>query len=148
MITRRLKLILLGGAAFWAPTTLIEIVTRQELNIVIGTFLGPAALLSTYLVLTLWRRRDVHAYVWMLVGLYALGTWFMFVAFSTRGGGFATPGVLRHLEHLLLSTVIPFLTLVYSGYDGTLFGVLLTTVLLPSVHYFLRRRWQMRDSGK
>jgi hypothetical protein len=148
MLRQRVDLILLGGAAFWVPTTAIELVTRQELNILIGTFLGPAALLSTYLGLALWRRRDIRAYLWMLIGLYSLGSWFMFIAFTRSGGGFASIHRFADVYILFLSTVVPILTLVFSGYDGTLCGVLLITVLLPCVHYLLSRRWQIRDSGR
>jgi hypothetical protein len=148
MLRQRVELILLGGAAFWAPTIAIELVTGRDLNLLVATLLGPTVLASIYVGLALWRRRGIRAYLWMLIGLYSLGSWFMYIAFTPSGGGFASIHRFADLYILFLSTVVPILTLVFSGYDGTLFGVLLITVLLPCVHYFLRRRSQIRHLSR
>src|ERR1039457_1741570 len=120
MIMRRIGLVVLCGVAFWAPTTAIELVTQKELSRLEGTFIGPATLILCYLVLSLWRGRIRRAYAWMLVGVYTLGPWFMFLAFMPSGGGFAHFQARQDIPYLLLATVCPPLTVVFSGYNGTL----------------------------
>jgi hypothetical protein len=140
----RVGLALVGAIAFWLPTTIIHLVTRRELNGLLGTFLGPALLVLIYVGFRLSRLVRVRAYIWMLVGLYMFGPWFMFVGFMPFGGGFARAMGPLEWYYLALSSLLPPMTLLYSGYDGTLFGVLLVTIALPSLHY-LQRRWSRVD---
>jgi hypothetical protein len=43
--------LLFGGLSFWAPTVGVELITRRELNPVVGTILPPAAVMCAYLLL-------------------------------------------------------------------------------------------------
>jgi hypothetical protein len=128
--------VLLGGACFWVPTMTIELATRHELNGILGTLVPPAVLFAVYLLL----RSHIglkNAAFWMLAGTYLLGPLFMMVGWTALGGGFASRlGGQNDATYLVFACVFPPLTLVLAGYDGTLFGLLLATLLMP-----LLQRW-------
>lgn len=140
MIWRRTLCLFLGGVSFWVPTTTVELATRHELNGIVGTLVPPAALLAAYLLL----RRHIRlksAALWMLAGTYLLGPLFMMVGWTALGGGFASSLNGRNdPAYLALACVFPPLTLVLAGYDGTLLGVLLVTLLMPLVQWWSNRR--------
>jgi len=117
----------------------MQLLTRRELYVLEGTLLGPIALILCYRGLHLWRGH-VRAYAWVLVGVYILGPWFMFVDFTARGGGFAVGGIGHSILHLLMCSICPPLTVVYSAYDGTLFGLLIGTSFVPWLHHLWKRR--------
>ena len=140
MALRRIFCLVCGGVCFWMPTTIVEMVTRRELNPALGTFLPPAALLLAYL---LFVRRTLglrNAALWMLAGVSILGPLFMGAAWTALGAGFATLHDRTGFAYLALGCLIPPITLVLAGYDGTLFGVLLATLLMPLAQWQMNRR--------
>ena len=64
----------------------------------------------------------------MLLGIWALGPLFMMISSTFSGGGVATPDAWELL--IVGSFFFPLFTFEGSTYDGTLFAVGLTTILL------------------
>lgn len=130
----RIICFVLGGFCFWAPTTVIHILTRRDLNLVVATVLPPAALLGAYFGL----RRHIqlkNAALWMLAGLYVLGPIFIMAGWTPLRGGFYIPlAGWRDFVYLALICFVPPFTLVLAGYDGTMFGMLAATVLMIAIN--------------
>ena len=137
---KRILCVVLGGICFWTPTSLIEIVTRHELNLATATLLPPALLVLTYIGLRT-RLGVKRSGLWMLAGVYVLGPIFMMAAWTPLRGGFHISfGSVRDWLYLGLMCVVPPFTLVLAGYDGTLFGVLLATLLMPLLQWWTDKR--------
>lgn len=139
MIWRRVLSVFLGGVSFWTLTTALELLTRRELNLLVGTFVPAIALVSVYLLLR--RRLGMrHAGLWMLAGVFLLGPLYCMVGSSAFGGGFVIGNKWENLRFLLIASFVPPLTLELASYDGTLFGVLLVALLLPIVQWRINKR--------
>jgi len=139
MALRRILCVVLGGVCFWMPTAVIEIVTRRELRPAVGTFVPPVALLTGYFLLRR-RVRLKNAALWMLAGVFTLGPLFMMAGATALGAGFGQFAGWQDLGYFALECVVPPLTLVLAGYDGTFFGLLLATALMPLIQWWINRR--------
>jgi hypothetical protein len=59
---------------------------------------------------------------------------------TALGGGFAQGTTWENIRLLAVATVFPPVALVLAGYNITLFGVLLATLLVPIVEWQVNKR--------
>jgi hypothetical protein len=138
---RRALIILVGGASFWGPTTIIELLTKNELNLVLASILPPAMLLLCYF---LFRKNRLHwersISLWMLLGIYMLGSLFICVGATRHGGGFSQISWIE-LPILIIILIVPFFTFWLSFESGTYGLALVTgTILMLMLHFRLERK--------
>jgi hypothetical protein len=128
---------ILGGASFWAPTVAIELITGRELSPLVGTVLPSATLLAAYLVAGLPGRplRGKWTSLVMLAGVYTMGPAMMTIGWTRLGGS-----TQIDIAHLIVASLLPIFTLYMAGPDVTLFGVLLATAALITIHVGTERR--------
>ncbi len=138
---RRLLCALAGGVSFWAFTTLFELLARREAGLAAGTLVPPCALGVVYL-LARPKLRLRYAALWMLAGVFLLGPWLWMAGRTVFGGGFASPVGSGSLRLLVEASLIPPMTFILAGYSGTLFGLLIATVLMPLL------QWKANARGK
>ena len=143
-LNRRLLLILLGGASFWGPLTLIELLSLRNAgfyDMALITLLPPAGLLKCYFV---FRRNHSHWAIsmslWLLLGVYLLGSLFISIGATPHQGGFSQFHGWNDVKWLLVSAVVPFVTILMSGYQGSIFGLLSVTVIMFVIHFNLERK--------
>ena len=67
--------------------------------------------------------------LFMILGIWLAGPWFMMANATFSGGGFATASSARELMFLF----VPGVAFIMATYDGTLGALLLITVLLPAI---------------
>ena len=140
----------LGALAFWGPEISLYVWERKELNRELITFLLPATLLLVYVLVSLVRRRDREtspkpsAAVFMLLGVLFLGTLAMAIGSTMLGAGFHQhPGTT--LLGVLLGTLVPIYAFIAATYDGSLYALILVSLLMPVIHLvFERRHWIIR----
>ena len=136
--------ILLGGLAFWTPDVVLHARRAYEISgrdVAVITLLLPWTLLTCYGI-TLWlagrKSQNPSVAIFMLIGVWLLGSTAMMLGASYSGGGFATSGidVWYFVFHL------PPYTFILSTHDGSLFGLILASALMLFMHYrFERHRW-------
>jgi hypothetical protein len=73
------------------------------------------------------------------MGVYLLGPILMFIGATAHGGGFSQFQGWE-VKWLLVSMFVPFVTLVLSGYQGTVFGLLATTLIMFIIRFTLERK--------
>jgi hypothetical protein len=131
-VAKSLAVILLAGAICWLPSIALHWLHRSDfdgadaslLTVLIPVFSYFALLLSR-LLLPAPRR---YAFVGFLVtvGLWFVGPWAMFISATASGGGLAATSTPSELLILL----IPGIAFIFATYDGSLFGLLLSTMLI------------------
>ena len=131
--------VLVGGASFWTLTTVIEVLTRRELNLAVGTLVPLAGFLPAYFLV---RQRSHlrNTALWMLVGVFVLGPLYWMVGRTAFSGGFTQPTGWESLLLLVVAFLFPPTMFVLAGYEGTLFALLLVTVLIPVLQWQNNRR--------
>jgi hypothetical protein len=131
---------LLGGIVFWAPNIAVHWMTgyRFSYSDAIGvTFLLPAA---TYLFFRLvfwpWRKLEdrLPPALFAVLGIWITGPAMLTFSASFCGGGLTQPDAWHFFVFGTL--LFPLFTFVMSTYDGTLFALLLVTLLLPILANF------------
>ena len=132
-----LKYASLGGISFWAPSVLLHWLRRDRfsgLDVLCITVLLP---ITTASLFALGRKvsgriaNRVSDVFFPMLGIWLLCPLMMTISATFSGGGFSRPGGW-HI--VLLGTILfPIFTFIMSTYDGTLFALLLTTALLPSL---------------
>jgi hypothetical protein len=134
----------LGAVAFWLPEILLYAVERHELSVRLITFLLPCVLLAAYAaVLLIRQKRDSmpSAAIFMLLGVWFLGTLAIAVGQTFLGAGFASDSHFA-LFSVLLGTLIPIYAFIVATYDGSLGALIAVTVLMPLLHViFERKNW-------
>ena len=141
-IKHRAVIALLGAVSFWGPITLIELLAGADFfSLELSSVLPLTTLFLSY-----FRSRQHYEHtvtsvsVWMLLGVYVLGPLFMAIAATPYEGGFSQFHGWNQVKFLLLAMVFPPLTLVLSGYHGTIFGLLATTFVVCFVRLTLERK--------
>lgn len=134
----------LGALAFWLPEIILYTWTSHELSGKLVTFLLPSTLLFAYLVVLKFRpRRSVNpsAAIFMSLGVIFLGTLAMTIGATIRGAGFWEHPVSALLG-VLLGTLIPIYAFIAATYDGSLYALILVSILMPLFHLvFERQNW-------
>jgi YD repeat-containing protein len=77
----------------------------------------------------------------MVLGVIFLGTLATAIGATIRGAGFSEhPG--STLLGVLLGTVIPIYAFIAATYDGSLYALILVSILMPLIHLvFERKNW-------
>jgi hypothetical protein len=127
--------ILLGGIVFWAPNIAVHWITgfRFSYPDAVGiTFLLPAA---TYLFFRIiwWPLRKqeerLSPALFAVLGIWITGPSMLTFSASFCGGGLTQPDAWHFF--VFGTMLFPLFTFVMATYDGTLFALLLVTLLLP-----------------
>lgn len=134
----------LGAAAFWLPEIALYAWHQQELNRMLVTFLLPGTFIVVYIAVLLMRPTQIvkpPAAVFMLLGVVFLGTLAMAIGATFLGAGFSVHPVSTLLG-VLLGTLIPIYAYIAATYDGSLYALVLVSILMPLVHLaFERQNW-------
>jgi hypothetical protein len=126
---------LLGGLVFWAPNVLVHWIIGYRFSglVVIGlTVLLPVTTIlffRAFLWPSLTQERRLSQAVFAVLGIWIAGPAMLTFSSSFCGGGLTQPDAWRFFVFGTL--LFPLFSLVMSAYDGTLFGLLLITLLLP-----------------
>ena len=137
-------LFVLGALAFWTPEILMYACTRDEISSKLITFLLPGTFVLSYVLVLILRRKQAprpSAAIFMWLGVIFLATFAITIGATLRGGGFS-----QHLGSallgVLLGTAIPIYGFIAAAYDGSLYALILVSIVMPLVHFvFERRNW-------
>jgi len=134
----------LGALAFWLPEIVLYAWTRQELSQKLVTFLLPGTFLLVYLLVSVLRSRRIpnpSAAIFMVLGVVFLGTLAMTIGATILGAGFREDAVSTLLS-VLLGTILPIYAFIGATYDGSLYALILVSILMPLIHLvFERQNW-------
>ena len=123
-----------GALSFWIPDILIHAVRRYKFDdILLVSIAASLTLVAGYLVAVYFSPRPVTAMNPFLVmaGVWCTGGIGTMIASSFADGGFAGKSGWLFATGLSASTVVfPPMTLMLATYDGTLFALLLITILM------------------
>jgi hypothetical protein len=126
-----------GSAGFWAPSIILYAFKGAELSLfrrwVVLAAVQPLTTLATFMTMRFLRRGSSNPSIcakWMLLGIWILGPFCMVTGFTVGGGGFANDGAW--LDLLLATVLFPLLTPWLSLYDGSIVGLLLSSLLLAA----------------
>jgi len=137
-------LFFLGAIAFWLPEILLYGIERHEPGVRLITLLLPCTLLVAYVAAVLIRRDRESmpsAAIFMLLGVWFLGTLAISIGQSFLGGGFSRDPHSTLLG-VLLGTLVPIYAFIAATYDGSLGALIAVSVLMPLLHVlFERTNW-------
>ena len=140
MKTRLSLAFILGGGTFWVPVVFIELLTKHELNAIIGTVIPLGGILVAYFAATgssKFNLRTRWTSIMMLAGIYLFGPTMMSIAAMPRQSAPA-----GQVWFLLRATINPAITIVMATYDGTVVAILLAAAAMIFLHIrFERHRW-------
>ena len=142
---RRAVIALIGGLSFWGPPILVNILTHRELRLAVGSLLPPGSLIGCFFLLR-WKclnwTRSIS--LWMLLGIYLFGSWFMCIGFTALGGGLHE----LHGWHdvIILLVFGPFFTVDLSFSHVTGLGLVASTIILPLINVTIERRSVIREN--
>jgi hypothetical protein len=133
--TKALTHALLGALVFWTPNVVVHWIIAYRFSgfVVIGlTVLLPAVTIlffHAFLWPSLKQESRLSAALFAVLGIWITGPSMLTFSASFCGGGLTQPDAWRFFVFGTL--LFPLFTFVMSAYDGTLFALLLTTLLLP-----------------
>lgn len=133
--TRALTYALLGALVFWTPNIVVHWIIAYRFSgfVVIGlTVLLPAVTIlffRLFLWPTLKQESRLSPALFAVLGIWIAGPSMLTFSASFCGGGLTQPDAWRFFVFGTL--LFPLFTFVMSAYDGTVFALLLTTLLLP-----------------
>jgi hypothetical protein len=133
--TRALTYALLGALVFWTPNIVVHWIIAYRFSgfVVIGlTVLLPAVTLlffRAFLWPSLGQQCRLSPALFAVLGIWITGPSMLTFSSSFCGGGLTQPDAWRFFVFGTL--LFPLFTLVMSAYDGTIFALFLTTLLLP-----------------
>lgn len=151
--SRVLRLMLTGAIGFWLPDAVLHALRRNEFNgrdVGIVTVVAPLTLLITFLLVK-WADSgapEKQVGLPLLAGVWLFGGLFMMVGASFSGGGFMSPGGVRFAAISILLSVFPLYTYMMAAYDGSLFALLLVTVVAFLIWIVQRSGILLRFSHK
>jgi len=143
-----------GGLSFWAPTLIFfPPTTSERVWLIVASLASPLAIVA-FSALALRMRRSGGAdepstCLFALIGLWLTGPWLMTLAAALR-----TPDILRNMgpadySYLVLMSFLPPYTLYVSAAQGSGYGLILATILLPICHrVFEKGRWVIPPTWK
>ena len=124
----------IGSVVFWLPSTILHVLRGSDFSFLHWKLLACVqAVLTVTTVVAIWlSRREVAALrriaLWTLLGIWALGPLWLSVNATFTGGGFAKAG--GWLGVIVALVFFPVTTPLLSVYDGSIFNLLITTLLL------------------
>jgi hypothetical protein len=136
---------LLIALVFWIPDILIHAYSGKTFSrkeVLILTLLMPTlASTGLYFICHARDRKDGHAIrsIGSVLGIWITGPLFMMVSSSFSGSGFSRSdiGIFEQISFVITCMAgFPIFTFMMSTYDGTLFALLITTALLPTIGLF------------
>ncbi len=133
--TRALTYALLGAFVFWTPNVVVHWIIAYRFSgfVVIGlTVLLPAVTLvffHAFLWPSLKQESRLSPALFAVLGIWIAGPSMLTFSASFCGGGLTQPDAWRFFVFGTL--LFPLFTFVMSAYDGTVFALFLTTLLLP-----------------
>jgi hypothetical protein len=133
--TKALTHALLGAFVFWTPNIVVHWIIAYRFSgfVVIGlTVLLPAVTIlffRGFLWPSLKQESRLSPALFAVLGIWIAGPSMLTFSASFCGGGLTQPDAWRFFVFGTL--LFPLFTFVMSAYDGTVFAVLLTTLLLP-----------------
>ena len=133
--TKALTYALLGGLVFWTPNVVVHWIIGYRFSgfVVIGlTVLLPVTTIvffRTFVWPSLLQESRLSQTVFAVLGIWITGPSMLTFSSSFCGGGLTQPDAWRFFVFGTL--LFPLFTFVMSAYDGTVFAVMLTTLLLP-----------------
>jgi hypothetical protein len=136
--TRIIAYMLAGAVAFWTPDILLQTRRGYAMNgrdVLLLSILLPWALFSIYRVLLSLRGEEYKSpsmAVYMLVGVWTLGSSAMAIGTAFTGGGLPHPGEVVQIN--LLTGLLPSSTFKLSMFDGSLTALVLSTILMIFLH--------------
>jgi hypothetical protein len=132
---RALTYALLGALVFWTPNVVVHWIIAYRFSgfVVIGlTVLLPALTILIFRAL-LWpslkQESRLSPALFAVLGIWIAGPSMLTFSASFCGGGLTQPDAWRFFVFGTL--LFPLFTFVMSAYDGTVFALFLTTLLLP-----------------
>jgi len=136
-----LGLMLLGAVAFWLPDVLLQAVRAYKFNsldVKIITLVMPMTFFGTFLVAKRGSGGAKPGRIGfpMLLGVWLFGGLFMMISASFTGSGFMNPDGARGVGFLLLLSLFPMYTFIMAAYDGSLFALLLVTIVAIVIWVF------------
>jgi hypothetical protein len=133
--TKALTHALLGALVFWTPNIVVHWIIAYRFSgfVVIGlTVLLPAVTVLFFRAF-LWpsqkQESRLSPALFAVLGIWIAGPSMLTFSASFCGGGLTQPDAWRFFVFGTL--LFPLFTFVMSAYDGTVFAVMLTTLLLP-----------------
>ncbi len=128
----------LGAVSFWLPDTVCHAITDSKFNgtdVKLITVLMPLTLLAMYVFLKRKPENEAQRNVGlpMMLGVWMLGGFFISVG-GLLGGGYAgrTDGFQSALDITVMGLVPP-LTYILSAYDGSIFALLVATLVATAI---------------
>ncbi len=134
-----------GGLAFWIPENILLRRVTSGSAWLPASFVGPIVLLSVYLLIVRYRRSKgvgPSSALFAIVGVWSTAPWLMLL-----GASLQTPKIFQSMRfvdyaYLCLMSVCPPLTLWTSAMDGTAYGLIFATIMMPVCHLLLEKeRW-------
>jgi hypothetical protein len=133
---REMRWVLYGAFFFWMPDVLIHAIARNNFDTVhvwLVTAACPLVLVVGYFVIahfSIQRISSMHPGL-MILGMWCGGGIAIMLASSFAGAAFASADAWRSSMVISLATVIfPPFTAMLATYDGSLFALLIGTVLM------------------
>ena len=126
---------LLGALVFWTPNVVVHWIVAYRFSgyVVMGlTVFLPAMTILFFRMVSrpsLKQQSRLSQALFAVLGIWIAGPSMMTFSSSFCGGGLTQPDAWRFFVFGTL--LFPVFTFVMSAYDGTLFALLLITVLLP-----------------
>lgn len=128
------RYIVIGAVGFWLPDILLN--AFDATSFWRSTALPLLGFLIAYKLAKDGRSRtNASIAVFMIVGVWLLGSTAMMIAASVSGGGFRS-GITETIVVILLGLLPPY-TFIISVYDGSVIGLLLTTFFAIGAHALL-----------
>jgi hypothetical protein len=152
---RRFTICWLSGFSFWLPSIIVHAIRGNQFGSgpfdIIVVIVLPAVTAVLALGALLRRRPEgfsrYSTALWLLLGIWMLGSLCTMIGASFSGGGFTQPGTWR-MVLLGTVTVVPF-TFMASTYDGTLGALGIVTICLFVIAIKdLAIRWSKRAKAR
>ena len=139
------KLFLVGALSFWGPQLLLYALKRKALDVSVVTSVDLCVLLFAYFIAGRFQMRNrvggPSRGTFMLLGIWILGPTAMLIAATLQGAGFFTLGASSGLITAILGLFPPY-TFVTATYDGSLYALIIASILLMVFHFvFERENW-------
>lgn len=145
--TRRQRLVhssadtALASIIFWTPDVVVHALSASHFSgrdVILLTILLPIC--SGFCLVWIWKKgiafkNRFRRMVLPVFGIWLLGPLMMMISATFGGGGFAKPGIWQSVGMMTLA--FPISTFIGSTYDGTLGAVLLATLCLPLLGFFV-----------